>query len=330
MNKVIAFDIQSGDKGPEVAYNAAKDFLSKNSDWKIVAFALESFKRPSDAPSNFEIIYCDQVIEQDDSAMQVMRKKESTLVKALQYVIDGNASAVVSPAASGPLVTAGYIFSKTIVENIKPAFAPIYGSAKGSQKVALDVGANIDADASTLELYALMGQEYAKALGISNNPRVRLLNIGSEDSKGTPLMLETHKLLKENPKINFEGNLEANHILDEGFDVLVSDAVTGNIMVKSYEGAFTTGVNITKEAAKKSFSTKLGLGLAKKLRKDLKVFANRDKIGGALVIGLNHILIKSHGGSSEWMLVNSLNVAKKLSEANLIEKFKEQLKDENR
>ena len=322
MNKTLAFDIQSGDHGPSVAYPAAVDFLTKNKDWKIVAFATEDFTIPADKPENIEVVYCTQKIEQTDSAMQVMRKKDSTLVRAIQYVIEGNASAVVSPAASGPLVTAGYLFSKPMNEEIKPAFAPIYGSAKGSLKIVLDVGANLDADAATLEKYAIMGQEFAKAMNISTNPTVGLLNIGSEEKKGKPLQVEAHQLLKENENINFVGNIEPNEMFSEGFDVAVADAYSGNLVLKSWEGGILTTANIIKESAKRSLMTKIGLLLASDLRKSLKVLANEDKIGGAVVLGLNNIVVKAHGGSKKQMLTNSLGTAKNLVEADITNKIK--------
>lgn len=321
MNKTIAFDISSGDKGSAEALAAAVDFSIENKDWKILAYVNEDINLK--LPDNLIAIKCPQVIEMTDGPLQVRRKTDSTLVKAIQAVIDGQASAVISAAASGPLVTAGYLMFKTI-EGVKPAFAPIFKDIKGKEIIALDIGANIGADAHTLNQYATMGSIYSKVLGFSANPVVKQLNIGEEDKKGTELQTAAFELMKENKDIIFEGNIEANEILTSGtFDVLVTEAYAGNIALKSIEGTLVSLVTILKSSVNNRFLDKIGIGvLAKDFKKNFKSFA-KGLAGGACVLGLNELLIKTHGSSDEGEFLHSLETTKKLIEKKLIERIKE-------
>ncbi len=324
MEKVIALDLSSGDKGSTEAIKAAVDFCLKYKDWKVVGFLKEEVVIPKQ-PSNLEIVKCTEVIEMTDGPLQVRRKSDSTLVKSIEYVLEGKASGVVSPAASGPLVTAGYLMMKPI-EGTKPAFAPIFKDINGKEVVALDIGANIDADAETLNQYAVMGSVYAKALGIANEPIVKQLNIGEEDKKGKQLQLDAFKLMSENKDIIFKGNIEASEILLAGdIDVLVTEAYAGNMTLKSIEGSLLAMKEILKKSVKAKFMAKIGIGVfAKNYVNNFRGFA-RGLSGGACVLGLNELLIKTHGGSDSTEFLNSLETAKKLIENELIESIKEKI-----
>lgn len=323
MIKAIAFDLSSGDKGSTEAIKAAVDFSHLNKDWKVIAYTYEEIN-VNNKPSNLEIVKCSEIINQDDGVMEVRRKKDATLVQALNATLEGKASATVSAAASGPLTAAGFLTFRTM-EGAKPAFAPVVSSVNGNLKVVLDVGANIGADAEVLNQYATMGSIFAKALNISKNPVVKQLNIGEEDKKGTELQVEAFKLMKENKGINFKGNIEPNQILkDEEVDVIVTEAYSGNIALKSYEGALRIFKDMLKDSARVSFLDKIGFVLTKTFRGKMKQAAN-DDAGGACVLGLNHLLLKAHGSSTSNQLFNSLNDAKRLIEADLINKIKEKV-----
>lgn len=326
-SKKIAFDMVSGDEGFKNTYHASEEFLKKNKDYKILGFINDKNLIPKKYNQRIKFIICKEKIEQTDGPLQIRRKPDSTLIRAIESVIKKEAEFVVTAAASGPVVVAGFLYSKSIKNNIKPAFAPIVLNEVGKHKVFLDVGANIDANSDILKIYAKLGVEYAKALNISDNPRVKLLNIGIEDFKGSPLMKETYKKLKEDSKINFLGNVEANNVLSDEEDVILSDAITGNIALKSYEGAFKVVYQTIKKNAKSSFLTKLALASRPKLVKDLKKAMNDDDVGGAIILGINHLIIKSHGSSNFKYFLNSLNVGKKLLENNLIDKIKEVLNE---
>lgn len=323
--RTIAFDLSSGDKGSAEAIKAAVDFSLSNKDWKILGF-LHGEANIQNKPDNLEIIQCSQVIEMNDGPLQVRRKSDSTLVKAIEAVLNGEADGVLSAAASGPLVTAGFLMFKAI-EGTKPAFAPIFKNVKGQSKVALDIGANINVDAQTLNQYGTMGSIYAKALNISNDPIVKQLNIGDEDKKGKELQVEAFDLLSNNELINFKGNLEATDILvAEDFDVVVTEAFAGNIALKTAESTLLAIKEIIKGAVDKSFLDKIGIGVfSKKFKRDLKGFV-KGVAGGAAVLGLNELLIKSHGNSDSQEFALTLQTTKMAIENELIKKIKEAIK----
>ncbi|BDU67509.1 MAG: phosphate acyltransferase [Candidatus Tyloplasma litorale] len=323
MNKIISFDLSSGDKGSIEALAAAIDFCVLNKDWKIKGFVKEKIEIPN-KPNNLEIIQCNELIEQNDGPLQVRRKKDSTLVRAMESVNNNEAAVALSAAASGPLVTAGYLIFKSI-EGIKPAFAPIFFNKDGKPRIMLDVGANLDVDALTLNQFAVMGSLFSKSMGFSQNPIVMQLNIGTEDKKGRTIQQEAFNLMKNNHQINFKGNIEANNALIENeVNVIVTEAYSGNILLKSYEGAFKIFKSIMKESANNSFLDKIGFTFAKNFRSKIKVATNSDA-GAVPVLGLNKLLLKAHGNSSKAAFFNSLNDAKKLIEKDLVNQIKEKI-----
>ncbi len=319
MNKIIAFDLSSGESGIQTAINSAVKFLDNNSDWKIKGFAIEDIKSPHE---RLEIIKCEEMIGANDSVLEVRRKTNSTLSKAIQSVLDGETDAVLSAAPSGALVTAGFLMSRSI-DGLKPAFSSSLSAADGTKRVILDLGANIDVNPETLHQYAKMGSIYSKVVGYSENPVIRLLNIGTEDKKGTTLQTDAFKLLTDDKKLNFKGNLESYDVFTEkGNDVIVTDAYSGNIMLKSYEGAMDFIKDSIKTSMNNSIFDKLGIMLAKKFRNKMKALST-DNAGGAIILGLNHIVFKVHGAAREIWYFNSLNELKILIENDLITKIKE-------
>jgi len=270
---------------------------------------------------------CSQLVNQTDGALDFKRKKDSTLYKAVEVVNNDEAAAIVSAAASGPLVTGTYLTFRSM-EGIKPAYAAVASTSKGTLRMMLDVGANMNVNAEMLNKYAFMGSEFAKIIGISKKPIVKQLNVGTEDSKGTELQKDAFKLMKENEQINFQGNIEGNQFLDPKIDVdvIVAEAFSGNVATKSYEGAFLLIKNIISESVKTSFLDKVGFLLAKNFRKKMKIALNTEKGGGGVVLGLNKLVIKAHGSSNKGSYLNSLNVAKSAIEVNLIESIREVMK----
>ncbi|NQX83170.1 MAG: phosphate acyltransferase PlsX [Mycoplasmataceae bacterium] len=320
MKKIIAFDLSSGDKGSIEAYKAAVDFSISNQDWKILGFSAENLNL-SNKPKNLEIIKCKEVITQQDGVLEIRRKKDSTLIKTINSVLEKKADAAVSAAASGPLVTSGYLMFKSI-KGIKPSFAPILETSTGEKRIFLDVGANIGADAQTLNQYAMIGTIFAKELGLSKKPIVKQLNIGSENKKGTSLQKEAFILMSKNNKINFQGNIESNELfLAKNVQVVITEAFAGNIAIKSYEGAAKQFKQMIKSSMNESFFDKIGFSLTKTFRNKMKKSINGQS-GGAAVLGLNELLIKAHGSSDSELLVKSLEVAKKLIKSDLIKKIK--------
>ena len=309
-----------GDTGPQLAYDSAVKFLNKNSDYKIVAFATETFK-PVTTHESIEIIYSENFIDHDAQAMSILRVKNNTLATAFDYVNEGKAEALVSASSSAPLVAGGFMKFKAI-EGLKPAFTPIFTGFDLRPRIILDAGANIETTPEMLVNYAMMGEEYAKAIGISQNPITKLVNIGSEDTKGDALRKEAFKLLSDKEGINFKGNLESNVVLTDDYDVAVIDAYSGNILIKAVEGVMFGFKDHIKAAADKSMKTKLGLLVAKDSIKVLKQIAYHEFAGAAVVLGLNKILIKIHGSQRENEVISGLNIAKTLIEKDIVNSIK--------
>lgn len=196
MKKIIAFDCISGDREVFYALNAIYKFLKENKDYKVIAFIDDSIDKVSLIKGdNIEYRYVKEKILQTDSPLEIRRKPNSSLILAIKEVVEGNASAVITAAASPAVVLAGYLYSKPLKPDFKPAFCPIVTSIEGNKKILLDAGANKDVTSEMLKNYAILGRIYLKTLEVSDNPRVRLLNIGQEENKGNDFMIETYNLL---------------------------------------------------------------------------------------------------------------------------------------
>lgn len=314
MLKILAFDLSSGESGVDTAVRAATTFLNNNKDWKIKGFTATNIESKHD---RLEIIKVADVVGANDTALEVRRNTETTLVRSIKSTIDGEVDGVVSAASSGPLVAAAYLMSRAM-EGLKPAFAAGLKGTNGKLRIMLDMGANLNVSPEALNQYAVMGSEYAKAIGLSTNPNVHLLNIGTEPKKGLSLQQETYKLLQEDKRINFKGNIESNNVFSQDdVEVLVTDAFSGNIVLKAYEGAFFTIRDTIKGAVKKSILDKIGFLLAVNFRKAMKIGSNANA-SGAIVLGINHFIFKVHGRAEEDWLYNSLEQTKILIEKDLV------------
>lgn len=325
--KTIAIDLSSGDKGFKEALDASIKFAILHKDWKLVCFSTtEENIDTKELPENIEIVKVKNKIFSTNSVMDSIRDTESTLYAAIDSVLNSKTNAVVSAASSSVLTSLGYMKFRAINSDIKVGFCPIFIDFNGRKKIALDAGANLSFDANVLETYALMGKAFAKTLNLSQDPKVGLLNIGSEENKGDQLRLDTFAKLLNNPKINFIGNVEADEYLSKDYDVLIADAFSGNIALKVTESIFRKVISILKQT-KHSSKGKLALLLTKNtMVKEFKQFLNADSSGGAIVLGLNHIMIKAHGSSDSREFYNSIMIAKNSVENDLIKKIEEELK----
>lgn len=322
MNKVISFEISSGSRGYKPALAAAIRFASAHPDMKIILFAKKADKVEEQLPSNIEVRYFERTVDYHASIMDTLRDSDNAFVKAIESVQNGESMGIVSPASSAHLTAIGYMKYKGYNRDTKPVFAPLYSNYEGQTRIILDVGANLTYTAHSMVQYAIMGTELAKALKLSTNPKIALLNIGEENDKGEPWRVEAYNLLKESFKDLFIGNVESNEIMTKDFNVCVTDAIVGNTTLKSYESAFGKFVEIIKKS-KSTLRGKLGLLLLKDtLVADLKKISNSDMGGGAIVLGINKLVIKSHGGSKEQEFYNSLRVAKMAIDNNLVENLK--------
>ena len=313
----IALDVNGGDKAPTeilVGARAARDDFGLSLLLVGTAEALESVL-------GFETVLCTEVIEMDDDAAQgVRRKKDSTLVRAAEAVRDGRASAMVSAGNTGATMASALLRMGRIKGVSRPCIAtPIPVLGRDYPNVLVDSGANAECSAEWLVQFALMGSVYASTRYGLSAPRVGLLSIGEESSKGNSLTKETHELLAAQPAINFVGNVEGRDLMLDVADVIVTDGFTGNVALKTLEGGLKSVISAVLE----SFNTSPEAAEAAKvlLPSLLPLYdtLHPDSVGGAMLLGTNGVCIISHGSSSARAIVNACKVASEMVQRELVE-----------
>lgn len=326
----VALDAMGGDNAPDEMIRGAIDAVNKAPDIHVCLVGQEEkinafLSSCSYNREQISVVNATEVIETGEHPVNAIRKKkDSSIVKALGLVKSGEADAFVSAGNSGAILVGG----QTIVGRIKgverPPFAPLIPTAAGVS-LLLDSGANVDARSSHLVQWARMGSIYMENVMGVKNPRVAIVNVGVEEEKGNALVKETFPLLKECPDINFIGSIEARDIPSGYADVIVSEAFVGNVILKLYEGVGNTLIAKVKEGLMSSLRTKIGALLIKPaLKKTLKSFQT-DEYGGAPLLGLNGLVVKTHGSSKAKEVCNSIIQCVNFKEQKINEKIKEKL-----
>ena len=244
-----------------------------------------------------EIVHAPDVITCEDTpTVAIKQKKESSLVKAYDLLrYEDDVKGVVSIGSTGA-VLAGSVLKVGRIKGVKrPAFCPILPTFNGRIVGICDSGANVDCDPINLNQFALMGSLYLKKAYNIENPRVALLNIGTEDTKGDALRKETYPILKENASINFVGNMESRDLLTGEYDLIVCDGFSGNVLIKSTEGTAMEILKLLKKTLKKNLKTKLGALVIKKDVYEIKDFMDYNNYGGAVLLGCKKTVVKGHG-----------------------------------
>jgi len=251
-----------------------------------------------------EIIEASDVIAMSDQATQALKRKESSIFKAVELVRDGKADAVVSAGHSGATMTLATLRIGRLPHISKPALATIMPTIS-SKTLLLDVGAVTDCTAKNLYEFAVMGEVYAQKVLKLKTPRVGLLSNGEEDSKGNALTKEAFKLMQDVP--GFQGNVEGSDIFNSSVDVVVCDGYTGNIVLKASEGVVSTVFDLMKTHIKKSIPAKIGaFMMKKKVFKKLKEKVDYAEYGGAPLLGVKGCAIISHGKSNAKAIKNAI------------------------
>lgn len=332
---VIALDCMGGDNAPEeivkgavYAANEDKDILIKLVGKKeLLEYELSKYSADM---SKLEIVDAKEVIETGEPPVAaIRRKKDSSLVKCLYMVKNGEADAMVSAGSTGANLVGGHVIIGRIKGVERPPLAPLIPTAKGAA-LLIDCGANVDARASHLIQFAKMGSVYMENIVGIKNPKVAIVNIGEEEEKGNALVKEAFPLLEKVEDINFIGNIEARDIPKGEADVIVCDAFVGNVILKLYEGVADVLIKKIKGSLMESLKTKIGALLIKKtLKKTLKGFSLEEH-GGAPLLGLNGLLVKTHGSSKCIEIKNSIMQCVTFNELDINNKFKEKLSLESK
>lgn len=329
----IAVDAMGGDYAPAEPVQGAVDavnanpsvFVSLVGQKEIVEKELAKYTYPGE---RIEIVQASEIIETGEPPVKAIRgKKDSSMVVALNMVRRQEADAVVSSGSTGALLVGGQVLVGRIKGVERPPLAPLIPTAKGVS-LLLDCGANVDARPSHLLQFAQMGSIYMeKVLGVKN-PRVAIVNIGAEEEKGNALVKETYPMLKACRNINFVGSIEARDIPAGNADVIVSEAFVGNVILKLYEGVGATLISKVKDGMKVNLRSKIGGLLVKPaLKQTLKSF-DASEYGGAPLLGLKGLVVKTHGSSKALEFKNSILQCIQFKEQHITDTIKEYLTED--
>jgi len=315
----IILDAMGGDNAPEApvlgAFEAAKLYgtqITLVGRGEAILGVMRSHGI-EDLPEGVEIANADDVVDMhDDPASVIHKRKNSSMVVGLKMLADGQGDAFVSAGSTGALLTGATLLVKRVKGIRRAAMGPAMPNKAGGKTVILDCGANAECTAEFLLQFGIVGSLYAKKYFGLENPRVGLLNIGTEDSKGTPLQKEAYALLsqaKEQGLINFVGNVEARDVPMGAVDVVVCDGFAGNVLLKSIEGTAMFMGSLVSKMFKKNIVSKLAAALVMKDIKAFKKMLDYREIGGTPFLGIKKPVIKAHGSSDALAFRNAVKQA---------------------
>jgi len=316
----LAIDAMGGDHAPKEIVLGAMEAVSEFEDISITLVGDEAKIKPFLTSSkNITIIHTEEVITSEDEPVRaVRRKKNASLVLMAKEVKEGRADACISAGNTGALMSAGLFIVGRIPGIARPALSPTLPTIDEDGFLFLDVGANVEAKPSHLLQYAIMGSIYSEKVRAIKNPTVALLNVGTEDGKGSELTKSAFELLQNAP-INFIGNVEARDLFNHVADVVVTDGFSGNIALKTIEGTAQTIFTLLKETLTSSLKTKLAAGLVKNDLRSLKTRLDYSEYGGAGLFGLAAPVIKAHGSSKSRAIVSAIRQAKHMVDYDVTE-----------
>lgn len=324
----VAVDAMGGDNAPVETVKGAVDAVNASGKVKVFLVGLKEvlikeLARYTYPAEQIEVVHASEVIETaEPPVMAIRKKKDSSLVKALNLVKDGTCDAYVSAGSTGATLVGGQVIVGRIKGVERPPLAPLIPTAKGCS-LLIDCGANVDARPSHLVQFAQMGSVYMEHVMGVKNPKVGIVNIGAEEEKGNALVKETFPLLKSCPGINFIGSVEARDIPAGAADVVVCEAFVGNVILKTYEGVGLTLISKVKEGMMTSLRSKIGALLVKPaLKTTLKAF-DLEQYGGAPLLGLKGLVVKTHGSSKANEIKNSILQCITFTEQKISEKIRE-------
>lgn len=326
---VIALDAMGGDNAPLVNIRGAVSALNEGEDKFDILLVgrkseiLEIIKRENLVFPEKNIIDAPDVIEMEDTPTLALKSDTNSMAVCIDLIQKNLANAFVSAGNTGAVMAVSTIKLGRIKGISRPALGTIVPTLK-NKCLVLDVGANSDVKPNYFYEFAVMGSVYIKEIFGVENPKVGLLSIGEEDSKGNEVTIAANKLLR-NSKLNFYGNVEGRDILKGEVDVIVCDGFVGNVVLKFAEGFLYFILKKFKESANKSLTNKLRLGIAKRVLKEIFQVFDYQEYGGVPLFGVNGITIIGHGSSSELAVKNMIFRAYETYEHKIIERISEAL-----
>ena len=323
----IAVDAFGGDNAPDEVIKGSIKAVSEVDCEVILVGDEETIKNKLSAfgyaGDKISVKHASEVIDFNESPTEaIAKKRDSSLVVAIKMCKDGEADAVVSAGSTGAYLAGAFRYLGRIKGIKRPALTAFVPNINGGVSVMVDVGANADCRPEFLDQFAVMGSLYAERVLKKYNPKVYLLNNGTEEHKGNEVTQKAHQLLKENEKINFCGNIESSDTINGIADVIVCDGFTGNAVIKSIEGTAKTLFKLIKKSFMNNLLTKISAVVMKPHLKDLKSMLDSSEIGGVPLLGVDGVVIKAHGNANEKAFCNAIKSAVTFSETGLNDELK--------
>lgn len=338
MPSVIALDAMGSDRAPKPEIEGAM-LAARNYGVRVLLVGPESTikaeldRHPSAARLPLEIVHASEVITMQDKAVQAVRaKRDSSMRVGLRLVREGRAAGFVTAGNTGAAMATAKMVLGALHGVDRPALAAVFPTAPGTAAILLDVGANVDCKPHNLEQFAVMGEIYFRSMfersmfgrsvfgadrfGAGRRPRVGLLSIGEEETKGNLLTREAFQLLKRLP-LNFIGNVEGRDLFNGHVDVIVADGFVGNVALKISEGVANLVRTVLKESLKATITAQVGAMLSRSAFSDFKKRIDHTEYGGAPLLGLKGVCIITHGSSNSNAIKNAVRVASEFSERNI-------------
>ncbi|MEE1036746.1 MAG: phosphate acyltransferase PlsX [Oscillospiraceae bacterium] len=336
----IILDAMGGDHAPEApvlgAIEAAKAYHTEITLVGRGEAILEVMRKHGieDLPTGVEIANADDVVDMhDDPGSVIHKRKNSSMIVGLRMLANGEGDAFVSAGSTGALLTGATLIVKRVKGIRRAAMAPSMPNKAGGKTIIVDCGANAECTPEFLLQFGLVGSAYAKNVFGVKNPRVGLLNIGTEDSKGTQLQKDAYALLqkaKDQGIVNFVGNIEARSVPMGEVDVVVCDGFSGNVLIKSIEGTAMFMGSLMKKMFKKSIFSKVGYLLCKSGVNDMMKMMDYREIGGTQFLGIKKPVIKAHGSSDALAFRNAVKQAMEAANGDFTAQLEQDLQEMNK
>ena len=322
----FVIDMMGGDNGLKATIPSMQKKKKKYSD--VEYFLVGDINKLSEFNNlkNVHLVASETVLPMDADPLTALKETTSSLMISIKTFLENKCDALISAGSTGALLSASIFKIKRLPNITRPCLITSFPTVKSNKKfVVCDLGANAANTKEELNQFAIMGSLYYSIIYDEKNPRVYLLNNGTEEEKGNDLTKEAHALLSSNNSINFKGNIEAREPLFGDVDVLVTDGFTGNVFLKSVEGTAKAMSSMIKEAFKKNIFTMIGYLFSKSGINGIKNKMDYKNVGGALLLGVNGVVIKAHGSSDARSFSSALLNAYKLTKVDIVNKIKKEL-----
>lgn len=326
----VALDAMGGDNAPIEVVKGAIEAVNEKEQIQVLLVGKEAairaeLEKYTYSSERIKVVNAEEVITNDEApVMAIRKKKDSSIVVALNLVKHKEADAFVSAGSTGAVLVGGQLIAGRIKGVERPPLAPLIPTVKGVS-LLIDCGANVDARPSHLLQFAKMGSIYMEDVVGVRKPKVAIVNIGAEEEKGNMLVKETYPMLKNCSSINFIGSIEARDIPYGKADVIVCEAFVGNVILKLYEGLSAALVGEIKTGLMSTVKSKIGALLAMPALKNTVKQFDASEYGGAPMLGLNGLVVKTHGSATSKEIKNSIIQCSLFKEQNINEKIKENI-----